>query len=106
MVRVPDRTDVPLLRLDSLSYIRRGSFALLYDGWYIVTNSSLPISLIVSQHLPLPSAQALQIGPSSRMMCDYTQVQYKCSHLRYVVRAWCTKYQETHKRCPANVVAM
>lgn len=39
-------------------------------------------------------------------MCDYTQVQYKCSHLRYVVRAWCTKYQETHKRCPANVVAM
>ncbi|XPS69396.1 hypothetical protein M3J09_001668 [Ascochyta lentis] len=39
-------------------------------------------------------------------MCDYTQVQYKCSHLRYVVRAWCTKYQETHKRCPANVVAI
>jgi hypothetical protein len=39
-------------------------------------------------------------------MCDYTQVQYKCSHLRYVVRAWCTKYQETHKRCPANVVAV
>lgn len=39
-------------------------------------------------------------------MCDYTQVHYKCSHLRYTVRAWCTKYQETHKRCPANVVAM
>ncbi|OAL52336.1 hypothetical protein IQ07DRAFT_585545 [Pyrenochaeta sp. DS3sAY3a] len=39
-------------------------------------------------------------------MCDYTQVQYKCNHLRYVVRAWCTKYQETHKRCPANVVAI
>ncbi|KAH8690395.1 hypothetical protein GQ44DRAFT_636909 [Phaeosphaeriaceae sp. PMI808] len=39
-------------------------------------------------------------------MCDYTQIQYKCSHLRYVVKAWCTKYQETHKRCPANVVAM
>lgn len=39
-------------------------------------------------------------------MCDYTQVQYKCNHLRYVVRAWCTRYQETHKRCPANIVAM
>jgi hypothetical protein len=39
-------------------------------------------------------------------MCDYTQVQYKCSHLRYVGRAWCTKYQETYKRDPANVVAM
>ena len=39
-------------------------------------------------------------------LCDYTQVHYKCSHLRYTVRAWCTKYQETHKRCPANVVAM
>ncbi|KAF1998263.1 hypothetical protein P154DRAFT_524179 [Amniculicola lignicola CBS 123094] len=39
-------------------------------------------------------------------MCDYTQVHYKCSHLRYTVRAWCTKYQETHKRCPPNVIAM
>ncbi|KAF2271571.1 uncharacterized protein EI97DRAFT_262644 [Westerdykella ornata] len=39
-------------------------------------------------------------------MCDYTQVQYKCSHLRYIVRAWCTKYQETHKRCPVNVIAI
>ncbi|OCL00409.1 uncharacterized protein K441DRAFT_535501 [Cenococcum geophilum 1.58] len=39
-------------------------------------------------------------------MCDYTQVHYKCTHLRYTVRAWCTKYQETQKRCPANVVAI
>ncbi|KAH8722561.1 hypothetical protein GQ44DRAFT_622284 [Phaeosphaeriaceae sp. PMI808] len=39
-------------------------------------------------------------------MCDYTQVEYKCHHLRYTVRAWCTKYQETQKRCPANVVAI
>ncbi|KAF2203963.1 hypothetical protein GQ43DRAFT_365626 [Delitschia confertaspora ATCC 74209] len=39
-------------------------------------------------------------------MCDYTQVHYKCSHLRYTVRAWCTKYQETHKRCLPNVVAI
>jgi hypothetical protein len=39
-------------------------------------------------------------------MCDYTQVEYKCGHLRYTVKSWCTKYQETHKRCPANVVAM
>ncbi|RMZ67642.1 hypothetical protein GMOD_00001598 [Pyrenophora seminiperda CCB06] len=39
-------------------------------------------------------------------MCDYTQVQYKCTHVRYVVRAWCTKYQTTHVRCPANVTAV
>ncbi|KAF2806149.1 uncharacterized protein BDZ99DRAFT_394432, partial [Mytilinidion resinicola] len=38
-------------------------------------------------------------------ICDYTQVHYRCFHLRYTVRAWCTKYQEAHKRCPANVVA-
>ncbi|OAL42575.1 hypothetical protein IQ07DRAFT_581525 [Pyrenochaeta sp. DS3sAY3a] len=37
-------------------------------------------------------------------MCDYTAIQFKCVHKRYIVRAWCTKYQETHKRCPANVV--
>ncbi|KAF2179140.1 hypothetical protein K469DRAFT_513870, partial [Zopfia rhizophila CBS 207.26] len=39
-------------------------------------------------------------------MCDYTEAHYKCSHLRYMVRAWCTKYAETHKRCPANVIAL
>ncbi|EME84067.1 uncharacterized protein MYCFIDRAFT_152346 [Pseudocercospora fijiensis CIRAD86] len=39
-------------------------------------------------------------------MCDYTKVEYACGHLRYTVRAWCIKYQETHKRCPANVVAI
>lgn len=39
-------------------------------------------------------------------MCDYTQVQYKCTHVRYVVKAWCTKYQQTHVRCPANVTAV
>ncbi|KAK7183642.1 uncharacterized protein CC84DRAFT_1078660 [Paraphaeosphaeria sporulosa] len=39
-------------------------------------------------------------------MCDYTQVHYKCSHLRYTVRAWCTKYQETQRRCQPNVVAV
>lgn len=38
-------------------------------------------------------------------MCDYTQVEYGCGHLRWTVRAWCMKYQETQKRCPANVVA-
>ncbi|KAF2213859.1 hypothetical protein CERZMDRAFT_95889 [Cercospora zeae-maydis SCOH1-5] len=38
-------------------------------------------------------------------MCDYTKVEYACNHLRYTVRYWCRKYQDTHKRCPANVVA-
>lgn len=39
-------------------------------------------------------------------MCDYTQVEYACGHLRYIVKAWCTTYPETQKRCPLNVVAM
>ncbi|KAH6638509.1 hypothetical protein C7974DRAFT_391710 [Boeremia exigua] len=39
-------------------------------------------------------------------MCDFTQLEYRCSHLRYIVRAWCVTYQETHARCPLNVVAM
>lgn len=40
------------------------------------------------------------------VMCDYIQVQYKCGHLRFIVKAWCVKYQETHIRCPVNVVAL
>lgn len=39
-------------------------------------------------------------------MCDYTQVDFACSHKRYTVRSWCIKYQETHKRCIPNIVAM
>jgi hypothetical protein len=39
-------------------------------------------------------------------MCDYTQVEYSCGHLRYTVKAWCIKYQQTQKRCLPNVIAM
>ncbi|KAH0257595.1 hypothetical protein KCU91_g16282, partial [Aureobasidium melanogenum] len=39
-------------------------------------------------------------------MCDYTKVEYCCGHLRYTVRAWCVRYQESHKLCPPNVVAV
>lgn len=38
-------------------------------------------------------------------MCDYTQVNYQCAHVRYTVKAWCVRYQKTHARCPPNVVA-
>jgi hypothetical protein len=37
-------------------------------------------------------------------MCDYTQVEYSCGHLRYTVKAWCVKYQQTQKRCGPNIV--
>ncbi|RAL67909.1 hypothetical protein DID88_008634 [Monilinia fructigena] len=39
-------------------------------------------------------------------MCDYTQVEFRCGHVRYTVRAWCTNYETTHRRCPPNVVAV
>ena len=63
-------------------------------------------------------------------MCDYTQVEYRCRHLRFVVRAWCEflmlspsnslvsasviniilftgiKYRTSHIRCLPNVVAI
>lgn len=57
--------------------------------------------------------------------CDYTHVNYQCRHVRYVVKAWCTRYQarrvdpmpcsywssadvpgSSHVRCPPNIVAM
>jgi len=60
-------------------------------------------------------------------MCDYTKVTYQCGHVRYLVKAWyehlhgqsclsgywlillyvtrCVRYQQTHERCPPNVVA-
>ena len=39
-------------------------------------------------------------------MCDYTEVTYQCGHIRYLVLAWCIRYQQTHERCPPNVVRM
>ena len=39
-------------------------------------------------------------------MCDFTHVRYRCCHTRYTVRAWCMIYQESHIRCPLNVIAM
>ncbi|KAF2002134.1 hypothetical protein P154DRAFT_431479 [Amniculicola lignicola CBS 123094] len=39
-------------------------------------------------------------------MCDYTEIRYSCNGVRYQVKAWCTKYQETHRRCPTNVVTI
>lgn len=46
-------------------------------------------------------------GPDhTTIMCDYTQVEFRCGHVRYTVRAWCTSYETTHKRCPPTVVAI
>ena len=44
--------------------------------------------------------------PCTVIMCNYTQVEYRCGHVRYTVRAWCTNYETTHKRCPPSVVAI
>ena len=37
-------------------------------------------------------------------MCDHTAVIYTCGCSRYIVKAWCTKYQEKHIPCSANAV--
>ena len=58
-----------------------------------------------THHTTAPPTQP-PTNPCPITMCDYTQVQYKCTHVRYVVKAWCTKYQQTHVRCPANVTAV
>ena len=39
-------------------------------------------------------------------MCDYTQVEFRCGHVRYIISAWYTNYETTHKHCPPNVVAI
>ncbi|KAG9239716.1 hypothetical protein BJ875DRAFT_1208 [Amylocarpus encephaloides] len=39
-------------------------------------------------------------------MCNYTQVEFRCGHVRWTVRAWCTNYETTHIRCPPSIVAI
>ncbi|PVH70808.1 hypothetical protein DL98DRAFT_123369 [Cadophora sp. DSE1049] len=38
-------------------------------------------------------------------MCDYSKVNFRCGHRRYIVRAWCKSYEVTHKNCPPKVKA-
>lgn len=39
-------------------------------------------------------------------MCNYTQVEFRCSHIRWTVRSWCTRYETTHIRCQPSIVAI
>jgi hypothetical protein len=58
---------------------------------------------ILVLHYQSPASD-LRHSPSA--MCDYTQVEYECGHLRFIVRAWCENYETTHRRCPPTVVAI
>lgn len=49
--------------------------------------------------------QLTQASVQNHSMCDYTKVSYQCGHVRYLVKAWCVRYQQTQQRCPPNVVA-
>ena len=62
--------------------------------------SELRPSLTLGIHAPtFQSIPIVQIGTfptlpviaerKRSMMCDYTQVEYACGHLRFTVRAWC-----------------
>ncbi|PGH18616.1 hypothetical protein AJ79_00395 [Helicocarpus griseus UAMH5409] len=37
-------------------------------------------------------------------MCDYKEVEHLCGHKSHLVYAWCVVYQQSHKRCPPNVI--
>jgi hypothetical protein len=41
-----------------------------------------------------------------QIMCEYTQVEFRCPHVRYTVRAWCIEYETTHICCRPQVVAV
>ena len=34
----------------------------------------------------------------------HTQVDYECGDPLYIVKAWCTKYQDTHIPCGSNPI--
>lgn len=37
-------------------------------------------------------------------MYDHIEVEYKCGYLVYLVKAWCTKYQDTYIPCGPNPI--
>ncbi|KAG4438628.1 hypothetical protein IFR05_005872 [Cadophora sp. M221] len=39
-------------------------------------------------------------------MCNYTEVNFGCTHRRYTVKWWCTGYKFSHKRCPSYTIAV
>lgn len=37
-------------------------------------------------------------------MCNHAEVEYKCGHPIYFVKAWCNRYQDTHIPCGPNPI--
>jgi hypothetical protein len=64
-------------------------------------NIEMPIYLVNT-----PRSRLYTIQFPLETMCDYTQVEFRCGHCRYTVRAWCIVYETTHIRCRPNVVAV
>ncbi|KAK2013404.1 hypothetical protein LZ32DRAFT_256694 [Colletotrichum eremochloae] len=36
-------------------------------------------------------------------MCNYTQREFRCNHVRWIVSRWCPLYARTQRRCPLHV---
>ncbi|KAK2059307.1 hypothetical protein LY76DRAFT_28874 [Colletotrichum caudatum] len=36
-------------------------------------------------------------------MCNYTQREFSCNHVRWIVSRWCPLYARTQRRCPPHV---
>ncbi|KAI3543299.1 hypothetical protein CABS01_10766 [Colletotrichum abscissum] len=36
-------------------------------------------------------------------MCNYTQREFHCGHVRWIVSRWCPVYTRTQRRCPPCV---
>ncbi|KAK1989630.1 hypothetical protein LX36DRAFT_754636, partial [Colletotrichum falcatum] len=36
-------------------------------------------------------------------MCNYTQREFRCNHVRWIVSRWCPLYARTQRRCPPHV---
>ncbi|KAI3530812.1 hypothetical protein CABS01_16777 [Colletotrichum abscissum] len=36
-------------------------------------------------------------------MCNYTEREFHCGHVRWIVSKWCPLYTRTHRRCPPCV---
>ena len=112
---VPELQTQSMLANESAYQFLQQIYGQVFMNPFMPTPSSID-SIFILQPVPsLPSKPARSIryvlhyrkhrvSLCKGKMCDYSEVTYQCGHVRYLVLAWCIRYQQTHERCPPNVV--
>ena len=87
------------------SFSIRSVFPLLQNN-QAARHHLLSRPLLLLPPSPPSTVLFLDANTSTTTMCDFTQIEFKCGHVRYTSCGKCEPYRSTGRRCPLRVVQM